>query len=318
MHLTHALRSASVLLAVIGAVQSFGAEHSADCVWYSDGGEIGRFERRMLADGYLRVHMHDESLDVLEALAAEDLTRDERASVHRLFGVVYYRTKSLEKALFHYQQAVASRRFPECWMPGLWRALAGIAFEMGRFKEAAEYAENWRATNETVHPKYRNVLALTPEEVLRVAEYWSHVERERALAYVDTALQDAEHDFDAATLAWIQRLRKGEAPAEIPPRKRPWLDKPPLSLREEEVMRKVKVWREYRKRVTRPAEHPQALPREEWVVEDRHWTTLDAIMLPPSTDDVAAVITAPVLPPPEVRHEEAEQDDLDTARQDVD
>lgn len=83
-------------------------------------------------------------------------------------------------------------------------------------------------------------------------------------------------------------------------------------------MRKVKVWREYRKRVTRPAEHPQALPREEWVVEDRHWTTLDAIMLPPSTDDVAAVITAPVLPPPEVRHEEAEQDDLDTARQDVD
>ncbi len=271
----------------------------------------------MLAYGYANVDMYDESFNMLAGLMAEDLTRDESAAVHKRLGLVHYRTKSLEKALFHYRQAAESQRVPRCQMPGIWVVLADVAFEMGRFEEAAEYAENWRAANEAVHPKYRNVLPLAPKEVLLMAKFWSHVERNRALAYVDMAMQDASHDFDAATLAWIQRLREGEAPAEIPPMERPWLAKPTPSLSTREVMRRVEVYLEGRRRLTRPTEQPAALAREEWVSDWQRATTLDAIMLPPAADDVAVELEAPVLPPPSAR-EEAEEDVLEAGHRDAD
>ena len=280
-------------LAILAAIGSSGDR--ADCRWVLDA-EGDRFERLVLANGYTKVHMHDEALNVLEGLLAEDLTRDERASVHDGLGIVHFRTKSLEKALFHFRQAVASGRLPKCQMPELWQVLAEVAFEMGSFEAAAQYAENWRAANEAVHPKYHNVLPLTPAELLRVAKYWSHVERDRALAYVDLALQDANHDVDDATRAWLQRLAHGDAPAEIPPIERPWLAKPPPSLSALEVMRKVEVLQERRRRITRPAEQPQALAREAWVTDWRR-TTLDVIMLPPSAADVAPVVLeAPAIP----------------------
>ena len=51
-----------------------------------------------------------------------------------------------------------------------------------------------------------------------------------------------------------------------------------------------------RRRITRPAEQPQALAREEWAT-DWQQTTLDAIMLPPSVDDVASVVLdVPAIP----------------------
>ena len=251
----------------------------------------------MLAGGYAKVRMYDESFSVLEELMSEDLTSDELADVHWYLGVNHRATANLQKARMHLLQTAASGRVPACQMPYVWQGLAATAFEMGRHAEAAEYAETWHAATEAVHGDFDNVAPLEPRELLLVAQYWSHVDRTRALTYVDMAVVDPEHDFDAAARVWMARLREGDAPADIPPPERPWLAEPAPSLSALEVMRKVRLWQERRRRFTRPGKQP-GMACVEWATEHRS-ITLDAVMVsrPASASLVDSTPSAPVLPP---------------------
>ena len=284
-------RSMLVVLVAVGA-----AAEDRTCQWVLDT-DGDRFHRLMLANGYFMVHMYDESFSVLEELMTEDLTLDELASVHRQLGRNHLTTANLQKARMHLLQTAASGRVPACQMPGVWEGLAATAFEMGRHAEAAEYAENWHAATEAVHGDFDGVAPLEPRELLLVAQYWSHVDRTRALTYVDMAVVDPEHDFDAAARVWMARLREGDAPADIPPPERPWLAEPAPSLSALEVMRKVRLWQERRRRFTRPGKQP-GMACVEWATEHRS-ITLDAVMVsrPASASLVDSTPSAPVLPP---------------------
>ena len=266
------------------------------CEWVLDT-DSDRFHRLLLANGYYRVRMYDESFSVLEELMTEDLTLDELADVHWGLGLNHRATANLQEARMHMLQTAASGRVPACQMPYVWQGLAATAFEMGRHAEAAEYAETWHAATEAVHGDFDNVAPLEPRELLLVAQYWSHVDRTRALTYVDLAVTDPEHDFDAAARVWMARLREGDAPADIPPPERPWLAEAAPSLSALEVMRKVHLWQERRRRFTRPGKQPGML-RVEWATEHGS-ITLDAVMAsrPASASLVDSAPSAPALPP---------------------
>lgn len=248
--------------------------------------------------------MYQRSFAVLAELAAEDLGPKTRARVEEQIGHNHYMTNAVEEARSHYLQAVASGHRPACRMPKFWKTIAGLVFEAGRFEEAAEYAEKWRTTNEAVHADFAHLHPLSPVELLLIAKYWSHLDRLRALSYVDMALAAAERSFDVPTLVWIRRLRNGEALAEVPPLERPWLAEPPLSLSAREVMRKVEIWQERRQLLTRPPPRPGPIGRGN-VRDPIGWTsnsqrmTLDALMRPPvAAGSVAVVPQLPILPPP--------------------
>ena len=283
--------SLAVLLVIFG---TSGAADDRQCGWVLDARD-GQFERLMLAYGYANVHMYDESLAVLEALEGEDLTRDVRADLHNSLGRNYYETKALEKARFHWLQAVASRRLPACYMPEMWRALATVSFEMGHYEETVEYAQRWHDTNEAVHEDFDRMGTLSGSDLLLIAKYWSHVDRARALEYVAAASEDDSHDFDAATRVWIAALREGEAPAEIAPPKRPWLAIPPASLSAAEVLRRIEIRQTYRRRITRPAAQPGLPPRTEWV-EDWKQVTLVPVQPQLPIPIVNGTPNTPVLP----------------------
>ena len=256
-----------------------------------------RFQRLLLANGYAKVRMYDESFSVLQELMAEDLTPDELADVHWQLGLNHRAMANPQKARIHLLQTAASGRVPACQMPGVWAELAATAFEMGRHAEAAEYAETWHAATEAVHGDFDSVAPLEPRELLLVAQYWSHVDRTRALTYVDLAVADPEHDFNAAARVWMARLREGDAPADIPPPERPWLAEAAPSLSALEVMRKVRLLQERRRRFTRPGKQP-GMARVEWAT-DRRSITLDAVMAsrPASASLIDSAPSAPVLPP---------------------
>ena len=283
-------RSAVAILVAVGAAADDG------CRWDMDA-DGDRFDRLLLANGYFRVRMYDESFSVLEELMTEDLTLDELADVHWQLGLNHRAMANPQKARMHLLQTAASGRVPACQMPGVWAELAATAFEMGRHAEAAEYAENWHAAIEAMHGDFDGVAPLEPRELLLVAQYWSHVDRTRALTYVDLAVADPEHDFDAAARVWMARLREGDAPADIPPPERPWLAKAPPSLSALEVMRKVRLWQERRRRFTRPGKQP-GMARVEWATEHRS-ITLDAVMASRSASAslVDSTPSAPFLPP---------------------
>ena len=245
--------------------------------------------------------MYDESLEVLAELMAEDLDLYARDSAHELLGHNYYAIGDLEMARSHLLEVASSVRQPACGMPWLWKTLAAVAFEMGRHAEAAEYADAWRTSNEAIWQDFEGFRALTTAERLLVAKYWSHVDRERALALAEAALATAVEpgtgaaaDVDAAISAWIARLRQGEAPAEIPPLERPWLEQPAPSLSAAEAMRRVEVWQERRWRLTRPAEQPGGVPREEWVTDS--WRLTPGAVPPPPPAAVPLAMHPPSLP----------------------
>ncbi len=259
-----------------------------------------QFERLILSAGYARVRMYDESFEVLSGLLAEAPRPRTRASVHERLGYNHYQVRNLEKARFHLLEASAAHR-PACGGPRRWKTLAAVAFEMGRHAEAAEYADAWQTSNEAIWQDFEGLRALTTAERLLVARYWSHVDRERALALAEAALADAAEpgtgaaaDVDAATSAWIARLRQGEAPAEIPPLERPWLEQPAPSLSAAEAMRRVEVWQERRWRLTRPAEQPGGVPREEWVTDS--WRLTPGAVPPPPPAAVPLALHPPSLP----------------------
>ena len=289
-----AVASRSPLAVLLVVSCTFSVAGNRDCVWMMDTRD-DQFERLILAHGYANVYMYDESFAVLEALEGEDLTRDVRADVHESLGSIYYDTKALEKARFHWLQAIASRRHPECRVPGMWRVLAAISFEMGRFEEAVEYAQQWQATNDAIHEDFDHMGVLSGSDLLLIAKYWSHVDRARALEYVTLASKDESHDFDAATRVWIAQMREGEAPADIPPPKRPWLANQPPSLSAAEVLRRVEIRRTYRRRITRPAPQPGLPPRTEWV-EDWKKVTLVPVQPQQPIPTVNGTLDAPVLP----------------------
>ena len=292
MAIRSVLRSISVILFAAGA-----AAEDRHCRW--DMHSVGdRFERLLLADGYARVRMYDESFSVLQALMAEELTPDEAADVQWRLGLNHRATNDLKKARTHLLRAAVSGRVPACQVPSVWEALAATAFEMGSHDEAAEYAETWRTANEAVHADFDDVLPLEPREILLVAKYWSHVDRSRALAYVDMAVAGRRQDFNRQTVLWIERLREGDAPAAIPSPERPWLAEPAPALSAVEVMRRVELRQERRRRLTRPAKQPGMPPRVEWVSEHDN-TTLDAVLAfrPASASSVDSAPLAPVLPP---------------------
>ena len=286
------LWSILVILFAAGA-----AAEDRHCRW--DMHSVGdRFERLLLANGYAKVRMYDESFSVLQALMTEELTPDELADVQWQLGLNYRATNDLKKARTHLLRAAVSGRVPACQVPSVWEALAATAFEMGGHDDAAEYAETWHAANEAVHADFDDVRPLEPSEILLVAKYWSHVDRGRALAYVDMAVAGPGEDFDAATLLWMAQLREGDAPAAIPSPERPWLAEPAPALSAVEVMRKVELRQERRRRLTRPAKQPGMPPRVERVSE-RHDMTLDAVLTfrPASASSVDSAPRAPVLPP---------------------
>ena len=286
------LRGISVLLLCAGA-----AADDRHCRWDMD--SVGdRFERLLLANGYAKVRMYDESFSVLQELMTEELTPDELADVQWQLGLNYRATNEPKKARTHLLRAAVSGRVPACQVPSVWEALAATAFEMGSHDEAAEYAETWHAANEAVHADFDDVLPLEPREILLVAKYWSHVDRGRALVYVDMAVAGRAQNFDAATLLWMAQLREGDAPAAIPSPERPWLAEPPPTLSAVEAMRKVELWQERRRRLTRPAKQPGMPPRVGWASE-RHDMTLDAVLAfrPASASSVDSAPRAPVLPP---------------------
>ena len=286
------LRSIVVILFAAGA-----AAEDRHCRWDMD--SVGdRFERLLLADGYAKFRMYDESFSVLQALMMEELTPDELADAQWQLGLNYRATNDLKKAQTHLLQAAVSDRVPACQVPLVWEALAATAFEMGSHGEAAEYAETWHTATEAVHADFDDVLPLEPREILLVAKYWSHVDRRRALAYVDMAVARPGEDFDAATVFWIERLREGDAPAAIPSPERPWLAEPAPALSALEAMRKVELWRERKRLLTRPAKQPGMPPRVEWVSE-HDIMTLDAVLAlrPASASAVDSAPHAPLLPP---------------------
>ena len=265
------------------------------------GGRADQFERLVLASGYAGARMYDESLEVLAELMAEDLDLYARDSAHELLGHNYYAIGDLEMARSHLLEVASSVRQPACGMPWLWKTLAAVAFEMGCHAEAASYAEAWQTANATIWRDFEGFRALTTAERLLVAKYWSHVDRERALALAEAALaafaepgMGAAMDVDAATSAWIARLRQGEAPAEIPPLERPWLAQPAPSLSAAEAMRRVEVWQERRWRLTRPAEQPGGVPREEWVTDS--WRLTPGAVPPPPPAAVPLALHPPSLP----------------------
>ena len=293
--------------AFLAAACACGA-YAQDCTWYLDT-KGDQFERAALAQGYARVRMYEESFAVLAELAGEDLGPHTRELVDGLLGHNHYMTKALEEAHFHYLRAATSGLQPRCRMPGLWKTIAEVAFEAGRFEDAAHHAEAWRDANAAFHADFEHLDPLSPDDLLLIAKHWSHVDRHRALAYVDMALADAEQPFDVLTRVWIQRLREGEAPAEIPPLERPWLARPPVSLSALEVMRQVEIWQERRQLLAQPARPPEALggEREAWT-SDWQSMTLDALMQPPEAA-VEAAPQAPALPPPSPGANETVGDD---------
>ena len=259
-----------------------------------------QFERLILSAGYARVRMYDESFEVLSGLLAEAPRPRTRASIHERLGYNHYQVGNLEKARFHLLEISAAHR-PACGGPRRWKTLAAVAFEMGRHAEAAEHADAWQTSNEAIWQDFKGLRALTTAERLLVAKYWSHVDRERALALAEAALaafaepgMGAAMDVDAATSAWIARLRQGEAPAEIPPLERPWLAQPAPSLSAAEAMRRVEVWQERRWRLTRPAEQPGGVPREEWVTDS--WRLTPGAVPPPPPAAVPLALHPPSLP----------------------
>ncbi len=254
-----------------------------------------------MASGYAGARMYDESLEVLAELMAKDLDLYARDSAHELLGHNYYAIGDLEMARSHLLEVASSVRQPACGMPWLWKTLAAVAFEMGCHAEAASYAEAWQTANAAIWRDFEGFCALTTAERLLVAKYWSHVDRERALALAETALAafaepgtGAAMDVDAATSAWIARLRQGEAPAEIPPLERPWLVQPAPSLSAAEAMRRVEVWQERRWRLTQPAEQPGEVPRVEWVTDS--WRLTPGAVPPPPPAAVPLALHPPSLP----------------------
>ena len=285
-------RSSVAVLLVVFCISSVADDR--ECRWMMDTRD-DQFERLMLAGGYANVHMYDESFAVLEALEGEDLTRDVQAHIHGDLARNYYDTKALEKARFHWLQAIASGRLPVCSVPWRWEWLAAVAFEMGRFEEAVEYAQRWHLTNDAIHEDFDHMRALPGSDLLLIAKYWSHVDRAWALEYVTLASKDESHDFDATTRVWIAQMREGEAPADIPPPKRPWLANQPPSLSAAEVLRRVEIRRTYRRRITRPAPQPGLPPRTEWV-EDWKKVTLVPVQPQLPVPNVNGTPEAPVLP----------------------
>ena len=289
-----ASRTAKALaVLLLGNVCIGSVAERKQCGWMMDvrGDE---FERLMLAYGYAKVRMYDESFGVLAALEDEDLTRDARADVHDSLGYNHYATKALTKARSHLLQAIASRRLPACYVPERWEALAAVAFEMGHHEEAADYAQRWQVTNDAIHEGFFHMRTLAGKDLLLIAKYWSHVDRARALEYV-AAASEGDSDFDAATRVWIAQLREGEAPAEIAPRKRPWLANRPVSLSAAEVLRRIEFRQTYRRRVTRPAPQPGMPPRTGWVEEEWKQVTLAPVQPQAPVPLAHGGIEAPVL-----------------------
>ena len=266
------------------------------------GGPADHFERLLLASGYASARMHEESLEVLAALVGEDLKPRTRDSARELQGYNYYAIGDLARAHAHLLEVASSQRQPPCGMPWLWKTLAAVAFEMGRHQEAASYAKAWQVSNEATWRDFAGFRALSLAERLLVAKYLSHVDRDGALAEVYAALadtraagaMDAPRNIETATEGWIARLRQGEAPAEIPPLKRPWLEQPAPSLSAAEVMRRLEVLQERRWRLTRPPEQPGGVPREEWVADT--WRVVPGAIPPPPPAVVPLALHPPSLP----------------------
>ena len=265
-----------------------------DCCW-----EWGTFEQQytlMLIRGYARAHMHDRVVEVASALSEEELGLDGRAALEDALGRSHYWEGHLEKALFHSRNAADSGRLPSCRRAWIWRRLAAVSAELGRYDEAAMYGERWREDHEAPRLSHKEgPNPLPPGHFLVLAKYWSHVDPRRALEYAEHALAapsvDVEHksSFDAppvaldeAAMQWIAGRRAGDTvPAAVPPLDRPWLRQRPERLSEAALLHRLKVVRQHREYVARPSAQPST-PRAgtdqggAW----REWRTEEEVVLP--------------------------------------
>ena len=267
-----AARLMPAFLVAVGACQASASPRECDpspgstgsrfaCCWQMT--DSKHFETLMFVEGYARVHMHDRAVEVASALSEEELGLDDVADLEYVLGRSHYWEGHLEKALLHFRNAAESGRFPSCYRAGIWRRLAAVSAELGRYDEAARYGERWREDHGAPRLSHKEgPNPLRPSQFLLLAKYWSHVDPRRALEYAESALAAASVDdppvvFDEAAMRWIARLRAGEAaPAAVPPLDRPWLRQPAEQLAEAALQYRLKVVRQHRERVAQPSAPP--------------------------------------------------------------
>ena len=286
-----AARLMPAFLVAVGACQASASPRECDpppgstgsrfaCCWQMT--DSKHFETLMFVEGYARVHMHDRAVEVASALSEEELGLDDVADLEYVLGRSHYWQGHLEKALLHFRNAAESGRFPACTRAGIWRHLAAVSAELGRYDEAARYGERWREDHEAPRLSHKEgPNPLRPGHLLLLAKYWSHVDPRRALEYAESALAVASVDdppvvLDEAAMRWIVRLRAGEAaPAAVPPLDRPWLRQSAEQLAEAALQYRLKIERQHRKYVARPSAQPST-PRagadQSGVWRESSWT----------------------------------------------
>ena len=286
---------------------NWGERAYSGCVWTqtSSRGDSA-LEVLMLANGYARLRMYEESLEALATLEEDKLSQDARASVHWQRGSNYYQLAELEKAHHHWLLAIESGRLPLHRRASLWGSLMLLDFERGNYAEAAAHGEKSRAdyfASDCINKDEQLVAELD----LRFAKYLSHTERERALHFARSAVATAAPGtIDAADLEWVALLEAGPAPAPIPPTRRPWLETPPAPVSEDEVLRHVTWTKTYRKLILPP---PEVLSTSADPTDlSPYWMTVgETVNTPPNIDALKLRLPKPTLPPPVVGEAPAQE-----------
>lgn len=292
---------------------NWGKRAYSHCVWrQSSSRGDSALEVLMLANGYARLHMYEESLEALATLEEDKLSQDAQASVHRQRGSNYYQLAELEKANHHLLLAIESGRLPLHRRAIVWGILMSVAFERGNFAEAAAHGEKSRADYFAADCTNKDD-QLIAELDLRFAKYLSHVDRERALHFAQSAVATAAlSTIDAADLEWVALLEAGPTPAPIPPIRRPWLETPPAPVSEAEVLRHVTWTTTFRKLILPPPEvlRASADPTD----LSPYWVTVgETVNTPPSIDALKLQLSKPTLPPPVVGEAPAQEPGGDTS-----
>ena len=264
-------------------------------------------ETQALANGYARVHMYDESFEVLTALEQSSPSLDDQATIHRQRGWNYYQLGDLDQAHHHLLLAIESGRLPVHSRSGVWHTLMLVDFERGNYADAAAYAERSREDYFAADctPKDEQWIA---KEDLWHAMYLSHADRDKALHYARRAVAAAtEGTLDVADLVWVAQLEAGPAPAPIRTLDRHWLREPPAPISKAEVLSHG-TWTTTFRRLVRQPPPPARSGTGQPPEPVYRWETQVVVGPPPSIDVPGVDIRKPVLPPPPIQDDAATVD----------
>ena len=269
------------------------------CVWMypnNSRGESG-FETLVLASGYARARMYDESFEVLAKLEEDPPTPVALASIHLRRGHNYYQLGELDKARRHFLLAIESGRLPISVRSQVWHMLMLVAFERGDYSEAAVHAERSREDHFAADCTRKDQQWIAKEDLWH-AMYLSHADRDKALHYARRAVAAAaEGTLDAADLAWVAQLEAGPAPAPIRTMDRPWLREPPAPISKAEVLRRNPLTTTIRRLVRQQPPPPTRSDTNPPGEPAYRWETQVVVGPPPSVDVPGIHVLRPVLPP---------------------